>query len=568
MIVQGHCSFGDKCQYSHAGQPRRNPQKVKYCGTMCTNGACAKGEECPYAHTVDEVVYHPDNYKTQLCAGGGKCFGFYCPHAHSELELKGARGSTAAAGRATRGQKMRPRCQVIECPSRAGDAIEAVMPQQVTSTAPMWWSAGDRDDLKVLRNHNLRDECVDALVGGSLHKGCLLKGNAWDPCQVKLMHISRSDTTIASQVVKSWKRWTSRLASGSPFLLRRTVATAALAFPIRKALLEMRRTDTSTDKGRILVKAIPQKQARPLFQSFTKVMEQVEALHSNKTCHLCIGPTNIWVDESTGSLQIGDFLGKIRLLASASSDLEAFSEYLGDSAMWFPQEVLCGTMDGGSAGIYLLDADTMEQVDVWQLGVTAFFLLTGAHPFGNLETMSVESFKENIMEGRKVNWHLLGEGVNADLLNHMLERSPEERPRLQEVLRAGLLRPQPVATPEARLTAQGQKSSGAGISRAAAAKPPGLEHIEPLPLVHRQLAAHHDMMSSVIDNDDNDHDNLQLQEKEKYGAELEEGIIDDKLFEDGAACLPRDVWSAILGDASALRKFPVALSRGKSIYYV
>eukprot|EP00421_Protoceratium_reticulatum_P043965 CAMPEP_0168453036 /NCGR_PEP_ID=MMETSP0228-20121227/49475_1 /TAXON_ID=133427 /ORGANISM="Protoceratium reticulatum, Strain CCCM 535 (=CCMP 1889)" /LENGTH=113 /DNA_ID=CAMNT_0008467733 /DNA_START=13 /DNA_END=350 /DNA_ORIENTATION=+ len=89
ILATGSCAFADKCQYSHAAAPRRNPKKVKYLPTPCLDPKnCPAGNACKYSHTIDEELYHPTAYKTSTCPGGNACGGYYCPFAHSVEELR------------------------------------------------------------------------------------------------------------------------------------------------------------------------------------------------------------------------------------------------------------------------------------------------------------------------------------------------------------------------------------------------------------------------------------------------------------------------------------------------
>lgn len=72
--------------FQHAGQlPRRLPVRLSdgrgynYLPKRCANtinrtsadattaSECANGDSCEYAHSVEEIIYHPQVYKTRLC---------------------------------------------------------------------------------------------------------------------------------------------------------------------------------------------------------------------------------------------------------------------------------------------------------------------------------------------------------------------------------------------------------------------------------------------------------------------------------------------------------------------
>lgn len=113
LSKQGVCQWKSQCQYSHViDWPRRQPRRHRYSAKVCPRliaGAaaspdglanprthCSAGLTCPFAHSKEEVLYHPDVFKTRLCEEHGKprsakksrCHRFYCPFAHGTQELR------------------------------------------------------------------------------------------------------------------------------------------------------------------------------------------------------------------------------------------------------------------------------------------------------------------------------------------------------------------------------------------------------------------------------------------------------------------------------------------------
>jgi hypothetical protein len=96
----------DLCGFAHAemngGWLRRNPSILMYRADMCpfvSNVAdqrigtsmfvlneCPHGVNCEYAHSMEEIIYHPNNYKVKPCSSlarpGGCNLGDVCPHFH------------------------------------------------------------------------------------------------------------------------------------------------------------------------------------------------------------------------------------------------------------------------------------------------------------------------------------------------------------------------------------------------------------------------------------------------------------------------------------------------------
>jgi hypothetical protein len=105
LAVEGKCQWGSKCQFSHClDWPRRQPKKYRYSPELCPSigqaEQCVKGVNCPFAHSMEEVLFHPELFKTILCAEQGRarrnkdvgkpnrCHRYYCPFAHGKKELR------------------------------------------------------------------------------------------------------------------------------------------------------------------------------------------------------------------------------------------------------------------------------------------------------------------------------------------------------------------------------------------------------------------------------------------------------------------------------------------------
>jgi hypothetical protein len=94
------------CGFSHlevgGGWLRRNPEHHNYATEMCRSilplkdkksgttvlivNKCSEGENCSFAHSVEEILYHPSNYKKGVCKTSaqsqGCVLGDVCPYLH------------------------------------------------------------------------------------------------------------------------------------------------------------------------------------------------------------------------------------------------------------------------------------------------------------------------------------------------------------------------------------------------------------------------------------------------------------------------------------------------------
>ncbi|KAH0478435.1 MAG: hypothetical protein KVP17_000519 [Porospora cf. gigantea B] len=115
LLQSGICRFAGSCQYSHTSEwcrrdlvgvgSRSHQTRTNYCARLCSHvrldgegivsvalSTCEAGKCCPFAHTLEEVFYHPDVYKTLPCSKvmehPFQCDREYCPFAHSPEELR------------------------------------------------------------------------------------------------------------------------------------------------------------------------------------------------------------------------------------------------------------------------------------------------------------------------------------------------------------------------------------------------------------------------------------------------------------------------------------------------
>lgn len=143
------------CSFAHVemngGWLRRNSKEYQYSDTMCTmistvqleNGeslivnVCPHGRMCRFAHSREEVLFHPNRYKTQVCKPRkpGACFlGDVCPHLHELEAIKGNRRNSDGRLHSPRHTK---RGDMSPAHSKINVAIPASSPIIYASPAPL-----------------------------------------------------------------------------------------------------------------------------------------------------------------------------------------------------------------------------------------------------------------------------------------------------------------------------------------------------------------------------------------------------------------------------------------------
>ncbi|CAE7254211.1 unnamed protein product [Symbiodinium necroappetens] len=425
LLTKNECSFGDRCQYAHS-VPRRNPKHVSYSPEMCSSPAtCHLGDACPKAHTVEECLYHPTMYRTQLCPEKKQCTMFYCPHAHAEEELRREFAPPALALPA----------HPLQTSTRSSGPLQPGMVR--CEDPPRWWPAGDQKDLHVRNSGEVPplQSYGFELCGGLVRPAKYVPdaGLEAQPCFAKLLSTSRSESQLANRVVKDLKRWLSKTPLPAPFFLRRTVATTALAVPSHFRVLG--KTLESLPNG-VLQEA---RKCWAVTQLVAKWIRQLvnglEALHDLDIAHSCIGPSTILVGPGVGGLDIrvGDFLGKVTTLRCLENGCSSLDE---SWAMWYPAEVHLHVSTAVPAGATHFSSKTappdLMRVDSWQLGVLIFFLLTGAHPFGNVDCPG--HVCSNIRAGNVANRKKLEElPLFLELVDRLIASEPHRRLKVSQV---------------------------------------------------------------------------------------------------------------------------------------
>uniref|UniRef100_A0A3B0N3M1 C3H1-type domain-containing protein n=1 Tax=Theileria annulata TaxID=5874 RepID=A0A3B0N3M1_THEAN len=108
-LVKGRCNFKEsRCIFSHNTICTRrcplylsNTSFIRYIPLFCSHvvftqnfktvkSNCPFGNECIYSHSLDEILYHPQFYKTITCEHylKGVCKHIFCPFVHEDSERR------------------------------------------------------------------------------------------------------------------------------------------------------------------------------------------------------------------------------------------------------------------------------------------------------------------------------------------------------------------------------------------------------------------------------------------------------------------------------------------------
>eukprot|EP00933_Yihiella_yeosuensis_P009216 TRINITY_DN11502_c0_g1_i1.p1 TRINITY_DN11502_c0_g1~~TRINITY_DN11502_c0_g1_i1.p1 ORF type:complete len:1114 (-),score=259.83 TRINITY_DN11502_c0_g1_i1:87-3260(-) len=440
LLATGSCAFGEKCQYSHDKcWCRRNPVKIQYKAELCPKvaasgnaAACEARGDCPFAHTMEEVQYHPQRYKTSLCQHAGPCTDYYCPFAHSRSELRV------------------PPPPLPEYPPTTPSSKASETPSSKASETPSWCEIDERLCIETDVMGLDADSANEALQGCRIVAGLLREKNgSSQPCRVRLISAGRSEREEATSVVRDIRKWMSSEAKSSPrFLdLRRTVATICLALPEDRPLRPL-----GTCKPLFADWRSESKSAALIIanSSLRSLVRELQQLHSLEVSHLCITPGSVFVesaaDASDGmiALRLGDFLGKIRTLLNlnrgqAHPKETKLVEEFNSWAMWQPPEFhqqvkvvhqKRGMMTGAAPDHGL----NFFKADAWQLGVLICYFLTGRHPFGPIDQPT--EVCTNIVSGVSPDLCQLKATTPmfADLVGRLIQSPAEARLSISEIL--------------------------------------------------------------------------------------------------------------------------------------
>jgi len=467
----GGCAQGELCGLAHS-LDEVNYHPMMYKTRLCQGGSACEDFCCPFAHSVAEL------------------------REREAVQAMGPRSPRAAGGSTGAGQTSGSSASstpTLPAASATGDSwwelddllwvaseARAVVPSNTREPG----SAGDCGEALA----------GGRVVPGLLKVKVRGERAIPTPCRVKMLLAGRAERVQAGQVARQLKWWMSLDAKQdklhSPpearaqgplrraLALRRTVATACLALPEAAAptLAEcVDRGFLGGARGPRGARSIAElcgwgaqgpQLASAVLQAGAwarQLAEEVVRFHAAGCAHLCISPSTV-VALQDGSVRLGDFLGKIRALgvlhrgcgsgphegqhdgASGCGDggtasTAACSEEDRGWAAWLPAEAQqrawranVSPRAGSQAAAGELGNAELLCVDLWQLGVVIFFLLTGKHPFG--DRRDLRAICENIRRGDAVNLGMLASSLPlfADLVARLIAHAPEHRWSAQQAL--------------------------------------------------------------------------------------------------------------------------------------
>ena len=430
LLQLGECSFGDKCQYSHnVVWRRRSPNKYAYEPVMCPNVIlwrgisgklqlsinCPEGKCCRSSHSFEEVLYHPRIYKSVAC-DALHCQIYYCPFAHNPAELSFTSSRETPRELVNRciglldfrelfpdeepsptSPQLAPTDFWLRSTSRPRPYIPPVTPAEAAENAA-WVTVGPGVKLESVTR--ARSAAIPSDLCRALWT---LKGERRHVV-VKAMQLPVSDALVGMLLEEHVRLHAPAGQSPAHYSY-----PDEHFVPIRKLLtqpeglfLVMDRCVTSLEGG--IPEGLLGRMTPPVFAARVgEILRAIGRMHSLGIPHMRICPSNILVD-SDASWRLADCFGKYRILCSPGPLPPAV-------AIWQAPEVLCG----GRVDWF--------KADVWSIGVTLAYALTGKTPFSTPEAVVRDELHIQSIPA-----------LILDLIFRSIQPDPDDRPTINEML--------------------------------------------------------------------------------------------------------------------------------------
>ncbi|RLN95567.1 hypothetical protein BBJ28_00011425 [Nothophytophthora sp. Chile5] len=181
-------------------------------------------------------------------------------------------------------------------------------------------------------------------------------------------------------------------------------------------------------------------QARQLFR---QIARGVSFLHTQHVVHRDLKSSNVFLFQS-GRAVLGDFGTSKRLLQAAGSDAEAGDVSLTSTLVGSPLYMSPELLESEPHGL---------ATDIWSLGCVLYELLSGGGPAFAAPSYPAVVFRVTQGTYDPLDANLVSSEA-LELVANMLQKTPQQRPTIEQVLRSPWLQPEDQGEGPEEVTAQ------------------------------------------------------------------------------------------------------------------
>ncbi|KAA1107229.1 hypothetical protein PGT21_006928 [Puccinia graminis f. sp. tritici] len=151
---------------------------------------------------------------------------------------------------------------------------------------------------------------------------------------------------------------------------------------------------------------------------FRQLVLGIDYLHRNEIIHYDIKPDNLLLSSDKKQLKVVDF--GISAMFVKPGDDSTVSRTIGSPAFLSPELIRAAQSDLPVSG---------TAADIWAMGVTLYFMLTGALPFPSDQMMAMYEAIETKAPAIPDEW----DGPLIDLMSRILDKQPSSRIKMSEL---------------------------------------------------------------------------------------------------------------------------------------